>query len=110
MSDPQHAAPARPEPVMKAARQAQAVAGLVALITTALGTYGAATGQQWAIAASAIVAAITTGLAGTMPSITASGARAQVTPVADPRAMDGSPLVAEFKVSGADYSPSMSAE
>jgi hypothetical protein len=107
MTDPQHAAPARPEPVMTAARQAGWIAGLIGAVATALGAYGAVSGQHWAVDSAAIVAAISTGLAASMPTITAAGARAQVTPNSSPQAVDGAPLVPVGKVSGADLSPLM---
>ena len=94
--------PPRPEPVLKAAKQAGWIAGLIGTMATALGAYGAISRQQWAVDAAAIVAAIATGLAGVMPTITAAGARAQVTPNSSPQAVDGTPLVAVEKVSGAD--------
>lgn len=81
------------EPVVKAAKQAGAISGLVVAVGTALGAYAALTHQQWAEASAAIVALIGTGLAGGLPVLTAIGARAQVTPVASPEAMDGTPLV-----------------
>lgn len=84
---------ARPEPVLSAAAIAGAVAGIVGVISVTLASLGATTGWSWAAPASAVVAAIGAMLAGVMPYITALGARAQVTPLAAPQAMDGTQLV-----------------
>ena len=83
----------RPEPVLAAARWASIVVGSVAALGTGFGAYGAVTHATWALGIAASLAAVTTGLAAVIPSMTAQGARAQVTPVASPQTMDGIPLV-----------------
>lgn len=92
--------PARPEPVLEAAKLAGNVAGVVTGLAGIFATVGAVTGWQWALATAAALGATGAVLAKWMPLVTAFGARAQVTPLAQPQAMDGSPLVS---------APSMSA-
>ena len=91
--------PPRPEPVLLAAKQAGYIAGLIGSVATALGAYGAISGQSWAVDTAAVVTAIAPGLAGVLPRITAQGARAQVTPLSSPESVDGAPLVQAQSVS-----------
>jgi hypothetical protein len=85
----------RPEPVLDAAKVAAAVSGTVLAIGTAFVLIGWATADQvqsWAVIAGGIVTAIGALIAVVLPIITAYGARAQVTPLADPRGMQGQVL------------------
>lgn len=87
----------RPEPVLDAAKLAAAVSGTVLAIGAMLVLVGWVTADQvqsWAVIAGGIVTAIGTLIAVAMPIITALGARAQVTPLANPQSVDGAPLTA----------------
>lgn len=93
---PSSTATGRPEPVLDAAKLAAAVSGTVLAVGALLVLIGWATADQvksWAVIAGGIVTAIGTLMAVAMPIITAIGARAQVTPLAEPRSVDGVPLV-----------------
>jgi hypothetical protein len=86
----------RPEPVLDAARLASAVSGVVLAVGAVLVLVGWATTDQvrsWSVIAGGAVTAIGTLLAIVLPSITALGARAQVTPLAAPVGVDGVPLI-----------------
>lgn len=94
----------RPEPVVQAAQLAGNVAGVVGGLAGIFATLAAVTHWQWAVATAAALTAVSAALAKWMPYITALGARAQVTPLEAPQAMDGSPL---HLAPAGDYSPSM---
>src|SRR5690348_16256582 len=85
--------PPRPEPVIEAARVAGTIPALVGAAATTFATLGVVTGWQWAEATAAALTAVGASLAKVLPAGYAQGARAQVTPLSDPRAMDGTPLV-----------------
>jgi hypothetical protein len=94
MTDP---TPTRPEPVLAAAKLAGAVSGLVVAVGAVFVLVGWVSPdevQQWAVIAGGIVTALGAVLAAALPLITAHGARGQVTPLADPRGVNGDPLVA----------------
>ena len=86
--------PPRPEPVLDAASVAGNVSSVVGGLAGIFATLGVVTHWTWAEATAAALTAVGAGLAKYMPLVTARGARAQVTPVSDPQAMDGTPLVA----------------
>lgn len=88
--------PARPEPVVDQAK----VAGTMTGILTGLGgvavTLGAASVEEVDTAVTVLVGAVSAVLTAVnvlVPILRARVAREQVTPVSDPRAVDGTPLV-----------------
>jgi hypothetical protein len=97
VTEPLHAAtPARPEPVVNFAKLASAVSGAVVALGAMFVLVGWASAdqvQQWAVIAGGIVTAVGAVLAAVLPIGAASAARAQVTPLASPRAVDGAPMV-----------------
>ena len=101
MTDPAHAAPSQPEPVLQAARWASIIVTAVAAVGAGFGSYAAVTHATWALGLAAALATVTMSLAAVIPSMTAQGARAQVTPLQSPRTVDGQPaeLVATPAVS-----------
>lgn len=85
----------RPEPVMDAAKIAGTVSGAVTGVGGLLVLFGYATTEDvrsWAVAAGGAVTGIGALLAAVLPIITAIGARGQVTPLADPKTVDGAAL------------------
>lgn len=95
MTEPAHAV-TRPEPVVNFAKLAAAAVGVVQAVGVVFVMLGWASGdqvQQWAVAAGAIVMAVGTLLAVVLPVAAAYAARAQVTPLASPRSVDGQPLI-----------------
>jgi hypothetical protein len=88
------------EPKVKASATAGAGAALV--VTPFLLWASGDQVQQWAVASGGIVMAVGTLLAVVLPVAAAYAARAQVTPLASPRSVDGQPLIA-----AGDTSPSM---
>lgn len=94
----------RPEPVLDAAKLAAAVSGAVTGIGGLLVLAGYATTdevKEWAVAAGAAVVGVGALLGVVLPVITALRARDRVTPVADPRDVEGRPLVVEGQVDSA---------
>lgn len=93
----------RPEPVLDAAKLAAAVSGAVTSIGGLLVVAGLVTSEEvraWATAAGAAVVAVGALLGAVLPVITALRARDRVTPLADPRAANGQPLVIDGNVDG----------
>lgn len=73
---------------MEAAGLAGNISGVIGGLATALTSYAAITHQQWAVNSAAFLMAVSAGLAKVLPRVTALGARAQVTPISDPRGID----------------------
>lgn len=85
----------RPEPVLDAAKIAGAVSGAVTGLGGLLVLIGYTSEEavrSWAVAAGGAVTGVGTLIAVVLPIITAIGARGQVTPLADPRTVDGATL------------------
>jgi hypothetical protein len=86
----------RPEPVLNAAKVAGAVSGLVVAVGAAFVLAGLITAEDvagWAQVAGGIVLALGALVSAVTPMIAARGARAKVTPTADPRDSRGRRLI-----------------
>lgn len=88
-------APVRPEPVKLAGAIGGALAG-VGTIVVALGWVSQANMDATTGAVVGLVSSVMVLLSIAAPIVTALRARRQVTPLADPRAADGVPLVPEY--------------
>jgi hypothetical protein len=83
----------RPQPVIEAASAAGNVMSIVTGLAGLLAILGTVTHWPWALGGAASLATVAAGLSKVLPSITATGAAAQVTPLADPRNALMEPLI-----------------